>query len=333
LNCPYIVLRLFPDALEDPISAKRMVNVFVGLHGVGMLSDVTLHANAMSGLLSGVCFGFLHVVAPDHLGTIMTLSSATTKGNAFAVGAACGFGHSFGLVFTATIFLSLRSAFTFNVEAWEYYGNHLIGASMVLCALYFIMREGTFLVQNEDGTYTAQPCSCHPAQPITPMPEGACLPCDGAASELERTPLLAYRARGCGEQHSSVSEQALLQRAGEGRDLRGALIGVFQGACCPIAMVGLTFIAALPVMGIVFFLVTFMAVSAFGTASVAVIWAFATSNGICGGLPPKFAYRMSCGFTLILGIFWLIANYCGILEKMNYAEAAQHAEMNHLDNK
>merc|ERR1719343_713717 len=105
--------------------------------------------DVVTGLFSGLCFGVLHVIAPDRLGTIMTLSSATTKGNAFAVGAACGLGHSFGLVFVAVAFLSLRSAVTFNVEAWEYYGNYLSGASMILCALYFIMRETKFLEQNE----------------------------------------------------------------------------------------------------------------------------------------------------------------------------------------
>lgn len=301
-----------------------LYNAIAGDDSVGMLSYSTMPANPMSGMWSGLCFALLHVIAPDHLGTLITLSSSTTTRNAFAVGAACGLGHSFGLVFIAIIFLSLRSAVTFNVEAWEYYGNYFIGASMILCAIYFIMRENTFLVKNEDGTCTAQVCSCHPAiLPKTPMTEDACSPCDGE----ERTPLLLYRAGGSEERRSAVSEQASWLRAPEGRDVRGALIGVLQGACCPLAMVGLSFLAALPAMGVMFFLIAFLAASALGTASVAVVWAWATSAGICGGLSPKFAYRMSCCFTLVLGLLWVIANYCGILENLNYAEAAQNAQL------
>jgi len=309
-----------PDPLKGLIyDVKSMINVFAG-----MLSHVTLPKSAMTGLLSGLCFGFLHVIAPDHLGTILTLSSATTKGNAFAVGAACGLGHSFGLVFIAIVFLSLRSAVTFNIKAWEYYGNYLVGASMILCALYFIMREATFLVQHEDGTYTAQPCFCHPSQP--PIPP-VCQPCSGPGSKTKFTPRPSYRAGGRKENRSSTSRL----RAGEGRDVRGALVGVLQGACCPLAMVGLSFLAARPVLGIVFFLMSFTASSALGTASVSVVWAWATSTGICGGLSPKFAYRMSCCLTLTLGILWVMANYCGVLEKLNYAEAAEHVQLSHLD--
>merc|ERR1719410_1411923 len=116
--------------------------------------------------------------------------------------------------------------------AWEYCGNYLIGASMIFCGFYFIMREATFLVENEDGTYTAQPCSCHPGKSMTPMLEDVCLPCDGAVL------LPSFRAGGRKEKQTSVSEQALWPHAGEGRDVQGALIGVLQGVCCPVAMVG-----------------------------------------------------------------------------------------------
>jgi len=323
--------RLFLGLLEGIMSATT--HVFAGLDRVGMFNDVILQKSTMTGLVSGLCLGLLDVIAPDHLGTIMTLSSATTKGNAFAAGVACGLGHSFGLVFVATVFLSFRSAVTFNVEAWEYYGNYLVGASMILCALYFIMREATFIVQNKDGTYTAKPCSCHSAQPITPMPALACLPCDAqlparAAWTGKLTPILSNRAGG-GKEHAP--EQASRPCAGEGRDVRGALIGLLQGACCPQAMVGLSFLAAQPVLCVVFFLVSFVAVSALGTASVAVVWAWVTSSGVCGGVSPKFAYRMSCCFTLALGILWVTANYWHILEKFNYSEAAEQAQLSRLE--
>ena len=36
--------------------------------------------------------------------------------------------------------------------------------------------------------------------------------------------------------------------------------------------------------------------------------------------PEPRRYRASCWFTLLLGILWIVANYCDILTKLNYAE-------------
>lgn len=322
----------------------------------GAMDYPPMNKDVLNGLASGLLYGLIHVVGPDHLGTLMTLSGSTTRRNAFTVGAFWGLGHSFGMVFIACVVLSLDEVVTFDMEAWEYYGNYFIGSSMILCAMYFILRESTFLTQQEDGTYVAQPCACHgiPAPPpqmpsMPPMPPMIPTPrssrsarpkkikfchdfhddcdCDGAE---EFTPLMSDCRRSLEEARPQKDFSEKLpwwQHALAGRDARGALIGIFQGACCPLGMIGISFLATLPVSGIVTFLLTFMTVSAFGTATLAVCWAWVTSNGLCGGLSPKIAYRMSCCFTLGLGILWVIANYYGVLEKLNYAEAAHHAHL------
>merc|ERR1719362_129001 len=213
--------------------------------------------------------------------------------------------------------------------------------------------ESMFLTQQEDGTYLAQPCACHGAPPAPPPRIPAAIsasprrppkraskvkfctdfeevceencPCSSSASENEeRKPLMSDHRHEEVPGPKAMSSTPWWHTALAGRDARGAMIGIFQGACCPLGMVGISFLATLPVPGIVVFLLTFMAVSAFGTAILAVCWAWVTSNGICGGLSPKFGYRVSCCLTLSLGILWIIANYCGFLEKLNYAEAAHH---------
>mmetsp|Transcript_31683 Transcript_31683/g.62227 ORF Transcript_31683/g.62227 Transcript_31683/m.62227 type:complete len:356 (+) Transcript_31683:110-1177(+) len=321
----------------------------------GAMDYPPMNKDVLNGLASGLLYGLIHVVGPDHLGTLMTLSSATTKRNAFAVGAWWGLGHSFGMVFIACIFLSLDSVVAFNMEAWEYYGNYFIGSSMILCAAYFILRESQFLTQQEDGTYVATPCACchntsaaPPPRIPTPLSSRSASPsrpasprkkvkfcrdycdCDDAEcnSAEESTPLMS-NFHDSGEEAfppppKLTTTQPWWQRTFGGRDARGAVIGVFQGACCPLGMVGISFLATLPMPGIVVFLLTFMAVSAFGTALLAVCWAWLTNSGFCGGVSPKLAYRVSCCFTLSLGILWVIANYYGFLEKLNYAEAAHH---------
>jgi len=275
------------------------------------------HAQMMKGFSSGMIFSLLHIVGPQHIGALMTLSSVTTKGTAFTVGAACGLGHTFGMIFVALVALSVHSVATVDTEAWEYYGNYLIGVSLILCALYLMIRETVFL---------EQPCACHSGQHTTPLqrPAESTLP-SASTSEGEKAG------------HASVSEQCDRamhheqvdhgQLLWSGRSALGALVGMLQGTCCPLVMVGVSFMATLHAAGIVMFLITFMVVTALGTGFLAVLWASATNSGICGGLSPKFAFRVSCYFTLVLGIGWVTANYFDILDKLNYAEAAERANL------
>jgi len=288
----------------------------------GGLINVFEYADMITGLSSGLIFSVLHIIGPQNLGTIMTLSSVTTRNTAFSVGAACGFGHSFGMVFIAILILSARSVFTVDAEAWEHYGNYLIGASLVVCAVYFMMQETKFLVQREDGSYDVQPCDCHGSHGShdTTAPEKA-------AGSRPASTLAGEGEKAC---HSPVSEQhdaALHHENKDSRNALGALIGMLQGTCCPLVMVGVSFVATLHGSGIAVFLITFMTLTALGTAFLAMSWAWATNAGLCGGLSSKIAYRVSCSCTLALGIGWVIANHFDALDNLNYAEAAERANL------
>lgn len=48
-----------------------------------------------------------------------------------------------------------------SLESWEHWGDYIIGASMVVIAVYFVLAERTYLEQQEDGSYVAKACSCH----------------------------------------------------------------------------------------------------------------------------------------------------------------------------
>mmetsp|Transcript_91171 Transcript_91171/g.175532 ORF Transcript_91171/g.175532 Transcript_91171/m.175532 type:complete len:331 (+) Transcript_91171:83-1075(+) len=309
---------------------KNMTRVELSIAGpqatFSVLRAAPVYVDMITGCSSGLIFGILHAIGPQNLGTLMTLSSMTTKGKAFIVGAACGLGHSFGMIVVAIAILAVQSMVTVSTEAWEYYGNYVIGASMILCALNFMMRETTYLLQHEDGSYTAQPCACHGSHHTTPL-QGPKEPrltsaCASEEQKARHSPVPEQHDRTPHHEHVDVA-----QLSWDDRNARGACIGMLQGTCCPLVMVGVGFVATLHVAGIVAFIITFMAVTALGTAFCAMLWAWATHAGNRGCLSTKAAYRTSCCFTLSLGMLWVIANYYDILDELNYAEAAERANL------
>jgi len=330
------------------------------------------HVDNRGALFMGVVYGLVHAIGPDHLGTLMTLSSVTTPGKAFRVGGAWGLGHSFGMVSIAAIFLLARKLITVDMEKWEHYGNYFIGASMMACAIYFMISESTFLKEQADGTVVAQGCACHGGGSLAPAPSaepaveaepalpmcGDCGDVEGygasggrglrrfslkenfknrcrepccedeedhtcpALEVAETQPLLTSTEKDLPE--ASAKAESWLERTWAGRDAKGAVLGVFQGLCCPLGMLGVTFLANLPSIGIAIFLIVFMCISAFGTALMAVLWAYLTAYGCSSRISPRFVYRASCGFTLLLGAVWIICNHFGWLEMLDYAEGMVH---------
>lgn len=301
----------------------------------------TLQGNALA---MGFIYGVIHVIGPDHLGTLMTLSAGMTPQNAFKTGGAWGLGHSFGMVLVAAAFVLVHRIVPVSVESWEHWGDYIIGVSLILCALYFMFRESAFLEQKKDGSFVAVPCACHGHPPALA----------GAPAQVHRRPRNERRAKNSsccdkpdanhGKFCGNYCQQDSCSSAEEGcdahehiplvpsvpetvastqelsRDSKGALLGVIQGFCCPMGMLGVTFLATLSTVGVISFLFTFLFVSAFGTASVAAAWASLTNRGIGVSLSPRTVYRASCCFTLILGVVWITANYYGFLDKLNYAE-------------
>jgi len=137
----------------------------------------------------GTLCGAINVIAPDHLGTLMTLSALCVQRDAFYIGACWGIGHSIGTILICGIFIALKAAAVKGIAAWEHYGEYFVGASMVFCALYFALNEHKYLKEQEDGTVAAVPCSCNHfgaqtdsnphASNIDSNAEFVCVPCIG----------------------------------------------------------------------------------------------------------------------------------------------------------
>mmetsp|Transcript_84550 Transcript_84550/g.217826 ORF Transcript_84550/g.217826 Transcript_84550/m.217826 type:complete len:391 (+) Transcript_84550:87-1259(+) len=324
-------------------------------------------------ITAGFVYGTVHVVGPDHLGTLMTLAVAASKEGAFRVGAMWGLGHSFGMVLIGVIFCIFHGIVKFNVESWEHVGDYVVGVSMILCAIYFFLRESQFLERKSDGTYVQKGCACHGPgghQEATTSHHAAshlmapatfsrdssnssksssnrvrfrgcsdpgCTDdaCDDAEAvlscaecvtpemepepeddeEAERMPLVP---KGDNATDSEPADGAGEWKSFGSRDVNGWCLGMVQGICCPIGMIGISFLAKLKALEVLGFLLTFLVVSTFGTASLALGWAHLTSRGIGVSISPRAVYRASCFFTMSLGVTWIIANATGVLEKLDY---------------
>jgi len=289
----------------------------------------------------GLLYGLVHTVSPDHLGTLMTLSAVTSSQSAFKAGAAWGLGHSFGTVIVAGICIALHHFVKFDMELWEHFGNYIIGVSMVLCGLYFILREDSFLKEEADGTVVPQPCACQGHAVTGPRAQPrVCRPVHHRRAEKSGKFCASFCTTSCCDDCESVHEvevppppletdpllpvpeasaQAKVAEQ-EGRGWKGAMLGVCQGICCPVGMVGVTFLASLPAQGVVAFLIIVMTLVPSGTATLAAGWAFFTSKGLARNVSTRTLYRASCGFTLSLGVSWLVANCLGGISKLDYTE-------------
>lgn len=282
-------------------------------------------------MLPGLTYGMLLVVGPDHLGTAMTLSvTASSPQHAFRAGASWSLGHSTGMCMVAVLILCLKKMVSIDLEAWEHVGDYVIGSSMLLCGLFFLFREQAYLQENDDGTVSLKACDCHghghsnaelqdPCQATCHGPEKRA-PCLLPASSFAPTLAnqMAYR------REVAAAPQKMEQTWY--KELQGATIGILQGMCCPMGLVGVAFLASLPPVGVVVFIATFLLVAAVGIGAVSSLWLLLVSNTLLNsGISSRTLYRMSCGFTMLLGAVWIVANFYGVLDKLNYAEGAEMA--------
>ena len=53
------------------------------------------------------------------------------------------------------------------MENWEKYGDYVIGASLILVAVYFFLQEGQHLVADADGNIVVAGCGCGQSHPTT----------------------------------------------------------------------------------------------------------------------------------------------------------------------
>lgn len=312
---------------------------------IGHQSDAeTLEMSAFVGL---VCAS-LQLFGPDHLCTLMSLgSSSSASWPTLRIGAAWGLAHSMGTVIVCMALQFLRGRGYVDTDAWEHYGDYFIGISLVMCAAYFASRESFFLKEDANGVITVQGCDCHSGlvvkEKVGAVPDTmlaaefpnrrngktkaprifsdafSCPPCNSGSSFVPRfeddpeMPLLGSKAATSAQVHESKSDSLPW--------LGGAMLGLVQGLCCPMALVSINLLAYTPTTAAAaMFIVTYSAASVVGAALFSLLWFQLTHSALSKFISPRAVFRGSCAFTLAFGIFWIVANHFGALESFDFSQ-------------
>mmetsp|Transcript_67474 Transcript_67474/g.170213 ORF Transcript_67474/g.170213 Transcript_67474/m.170213 type:complete len:399 (-) Transcript_67474:105-1301(-) len=162
-----------------------------------------------------------------------------------------------------------------------------------------------------------EPPEARPESPVPPPP-----PASQAAATAALT---ATTAQAEGSRADSQEERQLRGKTATGDvewDFTSAVLGILQGVCCPMGLVGVAFLSSLRGYGVALFLAAFLLTSAVGTGTLAFVWAFLLRRQALSRSTSKMMYRVSCCFTLLFGGAWIFANYFSFIDKLNYAEHA-----------
>jgi len=291
------------------------------------MSAMSMPSNGqMSGIIMGIMCGMMHAVGPDHLATLLAFSTLMEPLQAARVGAAWGLGHSIGIISIAFLVLCIGQLPFVNIDRWEYYGDYVIGASMIVVATYFIVKEDQYLETQDDGKIVVRGCACHG------KPADRCLPITDDKASKKKGTKGTKGTKFCTEfcQSSSVSstdeEEASettplfgSDKTGSDRDVQSGLVGMLQGLCCPMGLIGMGYMTGRSPLEIFVFVSVSVVVSILGTAGIAATWAYLTTSNLASEVNPRFIYRFSCALALVLGVAWVVLNYLDVLDQVNYA--------------
>lgn len=310
--------------------AKQMI-VLAGARRAAQLTGAKWMMRSLTGSLAlGAFLGALVALAPDHLGTIMTLSVASDSFGAFRVGATWALGHAAGMGTILLLLFFTESAVGFSTKRWERASEYVIGVSMILCALYFIAQESHYIRESADGTQTVLSCECcTPGPPHSSVKKQSAHRKKGFAKFCDS---FGRRDGGHESDFSNIDPGASSTAEGRrllawsGRDINGAVMGIVQGFCCPMSIVGTTFTSAVSTpLGRAAFVTAFVAVSTVGTGMLAMGWSHITrSSG--SWLPPRVVYRATCVFTMLFGFLWIVATAAGKTDFLEWTERLMDQE-------
>lgn len=296
--------------------------------------------DALGPLSMGVVCGLLHAVGPDHLATLAAFSASMTPWPAAKVGASWGVGHGVGII--AVGFLSLAVDQIPGVhlqEKLENFGDYVIGLSMILVSLYFLMNENQYLETTEDGQITVHGCNCctlpraaREAKKAAKLPpkkrfckafECGDLATEEAELAEEDCPEITEDTRLLANDIPDPLPSSAREHSTHARDLKSGIVGLVQGMCCPMGLVQVSYLAGSghgPVdVGI--FIAATLVVSILGTSIFSACWAgLANSRMLGDSMNPRILFRVSCAIAFLLGVAWIAANFFHVLDKVNYAE-------------
>jgi len=266
--------------------------------------------------------GALIPIEPDHLVSLITLNASEREPwAAFVGGAKWGIGHSLGMIAFCLIFLPLQSLI--HMSVWEHYGNYVAGMLLVGIGIYFFVNESRYLEIADDGSWVPRQdaCGCchgHAAQ----HSHNHGRPTDETGSTLdpesEEAPLLKPGAK-----TSHPAEKSQFALLG---DLKGALIGLVQGLCCPSCIAGMAFVGQMGVQHpsgldiacfFIMFLLSLVICSGLVSSSIVVVGKFCSSRST---LSTRTVFRFACLLSVVLGVTWMLLNACGRLHVIQYTE-------------
>lgn len=266
-----------------------------------------LHAGGM-----GFLCGSLHALGPDHLATLVTFSALMPPLTAAKVGASWGLGHCFGVVMIGLLIYGASNIPGVDLTGYESIGDYVIGASMIVVALYFTCQEDKYISVDGDGEETVSTCACCHSQPVDHL-------------DHKKKLCGSYSEKSHSDEEESLeveSERAplIVKDEMQDRDKKSAVVGFLQGMCCPMGLVQVTYLAGKSAIDTTIFILVCVVVSIVGTAVIAALWASLTRSTVGKAVSPRLVYRTSCFLAFSCGTLWIVANFYHFLDKVNYAE-------------
>lgn len=282
---------------------------FSMFHGPG--SSLIEWLPSLATLLAAVLIG------PDHLCSLIALSTSLSGWPAFRAGAAWGVGHTASMVCIGLLLSAVLKCSHRTLLVYEHFADYAVGASLILVGLYFLAYQSKFMRQEIDGSFTAVPCGCCEASvpmPIANQPARFCASY-GSQRRMPTSPAL---------NHQQSEETWSTYLLGE-RGFQGIVVGMIQGVFCPMSLIGVGILSAIgssaDLFTVIVFLLLFLGGSLLGSGLLTLLWGSLTSSGHLGPFVNKRTlFRGSCWFTIALGTLWIISNRAGLLPKLNYAE-------------
>lgn len=305
------------------------------------------HSVAIAPPVLGWLMGALIPTEPDHLCSLMALSAGTSEPwVAFLTGVKWGIGHSVGMMLFCAIFLPLQSLI--QIDIWEYWGNYFAGSLLIGIGAYFILNTSKYLEERGDGDWVPKQDACSCCGPpafdihshIHNHNHGHIHGSDGSHGshgghgghgnghgccepdpEAEHAPLLPKD-----EEINSEGTKSPLRKW---YDLRGVLIGLLQGLCCPSCIAGLAFVGQMGVQHpnlvdvTVFFAVCFVSILlSSGLISFGLVFLGRGANSVFA-ISTRTLYMGACSVSMVLGITWIVLNAVGRLEVIDYSSGME----------
>lgn len=289
----------------------------------------------------GLVCGGLHALGPDHLATLVTFSALMKPTEAAKVGASWGVGHCFGVVMIGVCMYVLGSLLQLHMEGLEHTADYVIGASMILVALYFVCREDKYITIDADGEEIVNGCHCC-AAPSSDYgqshgdhdhgdhdhgrhdhEQSSCCHEHGHHHKDHTASPKLCNYKGCCDEETHCAHETtplIVHDAVQDRGGKSAAVGFLQGMCCPMGLVQVSYLAGQSAFDTAVFVFVCVAVVIMGTALVSALWAALTRSSMGQTVTPRIMYRASCFLAFACGVLWITANFFHILHKVNYAE-------------